>query len=306
MPKYTHFAIVASFFCLWLNSFFTEKTELIIAFFFILTVGILHGANDLILIETTNSDQKTSTFLKNLIKYIIIVVSGLVLFYLLPILALALFIIVSAFHFGDQQGLYFSFKTSKIILVAYPFLYGVLLLFLLFYFNSLEVENIVSAIIRIPIPYFYITEILITTLLLFSSISIYFFYKFRPFRKKIATELFYIIVFAILFKTSSLIWVFAIYFIIWHSVPSILDQMKFIYGAVTLQHFQTYCKNGFVYWLASVIGIAGLYLIFKDQEIFNALFFSFLAAITFPHVFVILKMMHKKHKNTIDTSITSP
>ena len=185
MPKYTHFAIVASFFCLWLNSFFTEKTELIIAFFFILTVGILHGANDLILIETTNSDQKTSTFLKNLIKYIIIVVSGLVLFYLLPILALALFIIVSAFHFGDQQGLYFSFKTSKIILVAYPFLYGVLLLFLLFYFNSLEVENIVSAIIRIPIPYFYITEILITTLLLFSSISIYFFYKFRPFRNRV-------------------------------------------------------------------------------------------------------------------------
>jgi Brp/Blh family beta-carotene 15,15'-monooxygenase len=306
MPKYTHFAIVASFFCLWLNSFFTEKTELIIAFFFILTVGILHGANDLILIETTNSDQKNSTFLKNLIKYIIIVVSGLVLFYLLPILALALFIIVSAFHFGDQQGLYFSFKTSKIILVAYPFLYGVLLLFLLFYFNSLEVENIVSAIIRIPIPYFYITEILITTLLLFSSISIYFFYKFRPFRKKIATELFYIIVFTILFKTSSLIWGFAIYFIIWHSVPSILDQMKFIYGAVTLQHFLTYCKNGFAYWLASVIGIAGLYLIFKDQEIFNALFFSFLAAITFPHVFVILKMMHKKHKNTTDTSITSP
>ena len=296
MPKYTHFAIVASFFCLWLNSFFTEKTEIIIAFIFILTIGILHGANDLILIETTKSDKKDSSYIRNLINYILIVLSGLALFYLLPILALALFIIVSAFHFGDQQGMYFNFKAPKIILAAYPFLYGLLILFLLFFFNSVEVENIVSAIIRIPTLYLYITEILLTTLILFSSISIYFFWNFTPFRKKIVSELFYLIVFAILFKTSSLIWGFAIYFIIWHSVPSILDQMKFIYGTVNFKHFQTYCKNGFAYWLASLIGIAVLYLLFKDKEIFNALFFSFLAAITFPHVFVILKMMHKRHK----------
>jgi Brp/Blh family beta-carotene 15,15'-monooxygenase len=299
MLKYTHFAIVASFFCLWLNSFFTEKTEIIVAFAFIFTIGILHGANDLILIENTNDTKKSISFRKNLVYYIIVVLSGLLLFYLLPILALLLFIIVSAFHFGDQQGLYFNFNTSKIILVAYPFVYGILILFLLFFFNSLEVENIVSAIIRIQVSSFYITEILLTTLFLFLSLSAYFYWKFKPFRSKIATELFYLMVFAILFKTSSLIWGFAIYFIIWHSVPSILDQMKFIYGSVSLQHFQTYCRNGFAYWLASVIGILVLYFLFKDQEIFNALFFSFLAAITFPHVLVILKMMHKKHEKTL-------
>jgi len=296
MLKYTHFAIVASFFCLWLNSFFTEKTEIIIAFALILTVGILHGANDLILISNTNDDKKSVSSQKNLVNYICIVLVGLLLFYLLPIVALLLFIIVSAFHFGDQQGLYFNFDTSKIILVAYPFIYGILILFLLFFFNSDEVTTIVTEIIKTNVPSFYITEILITTLSLFVIISAYFFWKFEPFRKKIPTEFFYLVVFAILFKTSSLIWGFAIYFIIWHSVPSILDQMKFIYGAATFKHFKTYCKNGFIYWLASIIGIVLLYLLFKDQEIFNALFFSFLAAITFPHVFVILKMMHKKHE----------
>jgi Brp/Blh family beta-carotene 15,15'-monooxygenase len=299
MLKYTHFAIVASFFCLWLNSFFTEKTEIIIAFASIFTIGILHGANDLVLIKNINDTKKSISFQKNLAYYIIVVFAGLLLFYLLPILALLLFIIVSAFHFGDQQGLYFNFNTSKIILIAYPFIYGILILFLLFFFNSAEVENIVREIIRVPVSSFHISEILVLTLVLFLSISAYFYWKFESFRSQIATELFYLVVYAILFKTSSLIWGFAIYFIIWHSVPSILDQMKFIYGSASLQHFQTYCKNGFAYWLASIMGIVVLYYLFKDQEIFNALFFSFLAAITFPHVLVILKMMHKKHEKII-------
>jgi hypothetical protein len=40
---------------------------------------------------------------------LLVVLSGLLLFYLIPIVLL-LFILVSAFHFGDQQGLYLDFK----------------------------------------------------------------------------------------------------------------------------------------------------------------------------------------------------
>jgi Brp/Blh family beta-carotene 15,15'-monooxygenase len=299
MLKYTHFAIVASFFCLWLHSFFTEKTEIIIAFAFIFTIGILHGANDLILIKNSNNSKNPNSFQKNLIYYIIVVLLGLVLFYFIPILALLLFIIVSAFHFGDQQGLYFKFKTSSIILALYPFLYGILILFLLFFFHAEEVNTIVSAILRFQVPTLYITEILLTTILLFLSTTVYFGIKFKSVRSLIIEELFYLLVFAIIFKTSTLLWGFAIYFIIWHSVPSIIEQMNFMYGSVTAQHFKTYIKNGFMYWLASILGIVLLYLLFNDQEIFNALFFSFLAAITFPHVLVILNMMHNKEEDKI-------
>jgi hypothetical protein len=45
---------------------------------------------------------------------------------------LVLFILVSAFHFGDQQGLYLDFKVSKYLLIFYPFIYGIVILFLLF------------------------------------------------------------------------------------------------------------------------------------------------------------------------------
>lgn len=295
MLKYTNFAIVASFFCLWLNSFFIEKTQIIIAFSLIFSFGILHGANDLLLIKKTNDSKNKISSIKIVLYYVIAVLFGLLLFYLIPIVALLLFILVSAFHFGDQQGFYLDFKVAKYILIFYPFIYGIVILFLLFFFHSNEVKVIVTEIIRFKVPTLYINEILMTSGLIFLSISAYFYWKVESFRKKLQTELFLLVVFAIIFKTSSLIWGFAIYFIIWHSIPSILDQMNFIYGSFTLSNFIAYCRNAFAYWLASLFGIGLLYFVFRDEEIFNALFFSFLAAITFPHVLVILKMMHKKN-----------
>jgi Brp/Blh family beta-carotene 15,15'-monooxygenase len=91
-----------------------------------------------------------------------------------------------------------------------------------------------------------------------------------------------------------LIWGFAIYFILWHSIPSIINQVVYLKGEFNWKNFGSYIKTAFAYWLVSLIGIAVLYLLFKDIKIFNALFFSFLAAITFPHVLVIYFLFKKK------------
>ncbi len=115
-------------------------------------------------------------------------------------------------------------------------------------------------------------------------------------RSQILLEVFYLFVFAIIFLSSNLIWGFAIFFIIWHSIPSMFDQIKFLYVDLTFTNFKLYFKSAFIYWIASLFGIAMLYCIFKDQKIFNALFFSFLAAITFPHALVILKMFGSSKK----------
>jgi len=97
----------------------------------------------------------------------------------------------------------------------------------------------------------------------------------------------------VVFKSSSLIWGFTIYFIFWHSIPSLHDQIIFLYGKYSLAHFKKYVKTAFGYWILSIIGIAVLYVLAKDLIIFDALFFSFLASITFPHALVILRMFKK-------------
>jgi hypothetical protein len=54
-----------------------------------------------------------------------------------------------------------------------------------------------------------------------------------------------------------------------------------------------YFKAAFLYWFVSLTGIALLYFLFRKEALFMALFFSFLAAITFPHVLVIMKMQSR-------------
>ena len=299
MSKYSNIAIVASFFGLWLDSFFSSQIQIILGFSLIFSFGILHGANDLLLIENKNTKKNTYFFIKTLIIYILIVFLSAILFFFIPWLALFLFIIVSAFHFGEQQwkdliGLYPNWICSAI-----GFTYGLFILLLLFIFHTSEVENIIFEITKIQIPTFYLPLLFKIFGSIFFITIAYTYYKYKILREKIRTELFYLIVFTIIFKTSSLIWGFSIYFILWHSIPSILEQMKFLYGDFSFQNFKSYCKSALLYWLLSIIGITLLYYMFKDIQIFNAIFFSFLAAITFPHAFVITKMFNKKSNQNI-------
>jgi hypothetical protein len=63
-----------------------------------------------------------------------------------------------------------------------------------------------------------------------------------------------------------------------------------------MTYFIAYCRSAGIYWLVSIIGIALIYFTLKEEKLFNALFFSFLAAITFPHTVVITRMFRGKKK----------
>lgn len=294
MKNYSKIAIVASFFGLWMDSFLSSKYQIIFGFLLIFTLGILHGANDLLLIKNRNITKQQNSWFKILGYYVLVVLAGVLIFYIIPQIALLLFVIVSAHHFGEQQWQNIKHDFPKGILFLFQFFYGFIILLLLFVFHSSEVQNIIFDIanITIPIPYFSVLLQLTTTT--FIGLSAYLFWKSEKLRKKLFLEFFYLILFVIIFKSSSLIWGFAIYFIIWHSIPSIIDQVKFLNGSFSMRFFITYCRDAWVYWLISITGMGILYYIFKDEQLFNALFFSFLAAITFPHVLVITKMFSKK------------
>jgi Brp/Blh family beta-carotene 15,15'-monooxygenase len=297
MTKYSNISIVASFFGLWVDSFFSNQIQIILGFTLIFTFGILHGANDLLLIEKISSQKKQTSYLKRMGYYICVVLIGAFLFYLVPWLALLLFILISAYHFGEQQWHDLIHYFPKWISVLFPFTYGLLILFLLFNFHIKEVQNIVLEITSISIPSLYISLSLKIFGGIFILISAYFYWKTEAMKKKLLTELFYLFVFAIIFKSSSLIWGFAIYFILWHSIPSIIDQITFLKGKYSLHHFMVYCRSAAPYWLVSLLGITILSFVFKEKQLFNALFFSFLAAITFPHAIVIMKMFQQNKMN---------
>ena len=292
--KYSNFAIVASFFGLWLDSSFSKNTQLIFGFILILSFGIIHGANDLLLINYINKNNKPLSYLKLLFYYLIIVGLGGILFWIIPWFGLLLFILVSGYHFGEQQ---WQNLETGVVFKLFEFTYGLFILFLLFIFHIEEVQNVIFNIASISIPENYFSVGLLITSFLLVILGIYFVRINETFKNKWFLETFYLLVFTIIFKVSSLIWGFAIYFIIWHSIPSIINQVSYLNGSFNWKNFVVYIQNAFIYWIVSLFGIVILYYFFRDVKLFNAIFFSFLAAITFPHVAVLFLVFKKNKKN---------
>lgn len=292
MYKVQKITVITSFLGLWLTSYLSDTNQLVLGFILIFTFGILHGANDLVLISQLETRNKQS-FFKILISYIAIVLISALLFTKIPIIALTLFILVSAYHFGEQHWQDIEKNENKIITKIFQFNYGLIILLLLFIFNKKEVIEIVFKITTVSIAEKTISIAFFIVLLLFLINTYILYKKSETFKNIMIEQLFYLVLLCLIFKVSSLIWGFTIYFIFWHSIPSLNDQIRFLYGKYSFTNFKKYFKSAFLYWIISLVGISILYFISKDLIIFDALFFSFLASITFPHAIVILKMYKK-------------
>ncbi len=113
----------------------------------------------------------------------------------------------------------------------------------------------------------------------------------KSIRVYFADEFIFFILLFLLTLNSSLIFGFSIYFIFFHSVLSIKDQVKYIYGNDNSQYIKKYLISALPYFILALLFLIGSYL-FIDFESLDILpiMFTFLAAITFPHVIVIEKM----------------
>ena len=285
--------MVSSFLSLWITSLLPESIELTLGFLLIFTFGMIHGSNDILIIKQIKKHSDQGLF-KVLLTYLIVVSSAVLIFYFTPIFALILFISFSSYHFGEQHWEELLSKLNKSLRIIFFFNYGLFILYLIFFFNISSVIDIVYEIAGIKLYTIFCNEIILGLLLILSAILIYAYYTKILNLSSIFKELFSVVILAIIFNSSSLIWGFSIYFILWHSIPSLLDQISFIYGDLKKESVLKYVKNAFPYWLISIIGMTVLFLIFKQEKHFYTLFFAFIAAVTFPHAIVMLSMFSKK------------
>lgn len=292
--KVYKYIIVLSFFGLWLNSYIPSNGLYILGLFLILSFGILHGANDIVIIHKTYKTLNDNPLLKTILFYLTFVLCFAVFFVFLPDFALLSFIIISAYHFGEQHWENILKYSNKLLSALFQLLYGSLIFCLIFYFHQDETELIIKDICGYFVSLEFLAYLLWSLCGFILLMSLYLSRTNRLFRLQLSEQLLYILVLAIIFRVTDLIWSFAIYFVLWHSVPSLNDQVKFIYGESNRKNILTYFKKAVWYWLTSIVGLFIFYWFFKDEKVFEALLFSFIAAITFPHVLVISKMFKKK------------
>ena len=146
--------------------------------FAVLTLGILHGANDLEIISKSFKGKLNNLYFKSIVVYILVVLLGAVFFFTLPGLALIIFVLFSSYHFGEEHWEdRLPFSAANFLFYT---LYGAFLFFLLF---SLQYESVVEVIQKIsgellPFDFFLYNSIglgvaLLTSMLLNPSTRAY-------------------------------------------------------------------------------------------------------------------------------------
>jgi len=261
----------------------------IFGFLLILSIGVIHGANDLLIIKKYTRKDSLKSQITYFLYYLGLVFLGFLFFYAFPSIALLSFVLVSIYHFGEQhwESNLVNTNLNKVKKI-FPIIFHGLTFFLVIFINNIDaVNDVLTSFNTIFFDYF----VLQTLLVILFSIYMFILLSFELLRRYIIREFLFFLLFYFLTMNSTLIYGFSIYFIFFHSILSIKDQVSYIYEDDKPQYIKKYLINALPYFLLALFFLIGFYL-FVDIESINILpiIFTFLAAITFPHVIVIEKM----------------
>ena len=288
--NYQNFMIFFTFFFFWFSIQFGKVVEDSVAYILVISLGIFHGANDLLILSKVENDKKAVR--NNILIYIGILLFCVLVYMFQSYIAILLFIILSAYHFGEEH---FSDKIQigNIFNGVYYLVYGILLFSMLFYESQLDVETIMIELTNNSFTELQIKNTFLIAVILFLILNLYLFFKKKKDLFFFGTELFYLGLLFLVFKTSSLILSFAIYFILWHSIPSIIHQIEFLSGFFNKKNSIYYLKKGLIYWVLSIVSLLVIYIFFTKINVFASIVFVILFAVTAPHTWVMFKMKSK-------------
>lgn len=283
-----NFNLIITVFVIWISLYTSAQIELFVSGIFVLSLGLMHGANDINLLQDLLSGGQT----KKAVLISIYVLLGVVVFTLAfywPVLGLILFMLFSGYHFGEQH-LHRRLSTSKIKIWDYT-LYGLVIFFMLFSTHQKQVQYLILHMTDWDITGAPLNMI---TLGLFATLLTSWTLQFSSFKKELFEELFYLLLFYVVFYNTDLSLSFAVYFVIWHAIPSIKDQILIEGQTLGYKSALRYVKQSYLYWLVSIIGV---FLMAKGYDYIGVqlfpILFAALVAITFPHIVLITSLFQK-------------
>lgn len=285
--NYQNFMMFVTFFLFWISIQFGEVVEDFLAYILVISIGIIHGANDLLILST--KDKKDKRFIKNLIIYVSIIFFCVFIYFVSSFFAIVLFVLLSSFHFGEEH-LGSKIKVNSIFNSIYFLAYGLFIFSLLFYQSLFDVDKIMIELTGTSFSKLQVEITLITSAILLFLGSLYVIVIKKNDWMLFFKEFFYLVLLFLVFSTSSLILGFAIYFIFWHSIPSIIHQIEFISGDLNKKNILFYIKKALIYWVISIVGLLVLYQIVPQIDLFATVVFVILFAVTAPHTWVMHKM----------------
>lgn len=279
----------------------TTSTQFIIFLTGIILVGVPHGAADL-LVANRNAGNSKKQFSK--IRFLLVYLSRLFLFALIlllfPVAGTLLFILFSAYHFGETD--LYQFKTDTLLGKLFVVSYGLVILSVLLLNHFEEVKPIFqlfpsgkeNEVLIVWIGVHRYTIMSLSGILFFTACFVYFLRNIDSSQAEKGQFLIRLcIILVILFNLPMLIG-FTFYFVIWHSIISITNIISYL-RKDNLYSKTLITKQIILYSALAIagIGLFGLtgYMLVSSTAIAGYTFLG-LAVLTAPHMQIMHDMYH--------------
>ncbi|MFM9951425.1 MAG: Brp/Blh family beta-carotene 15,15'-dioxygenase [Saprospiraceae bacterium] len=275
----------------WLWPDFLYRIQYPIFIVLVLLIGIPHGATDYLLFRRLRGvNLKKKQIFQFFLYYLTAAFGFLICWLWFPAFALILFLIISAYHFGQSNWQYL--RLSRIIGSIMYIVWGACVLGGALLWHWEESSVIIGHLLGAELEWTDLEMAKIQWLLLLFSIGLIIGLRlirlvnsWQMLRE--ITSLF--ILSFVLFHTPLLVG-FSLYFALWHSLGSLLNQVAFFRRqtpSFTLLH---YYRQAAPYTLLSLVGLSLLVLskpvMLSDVSLVSQLFIL-IACITFPHIFLV-------------------
>ena len=291
MNSFTFIYIIGVFIILNLFQGFTNislENQLIYSSILILLLGIPHGAIDHVLFFK----KRKMSQLKFYSLYLGLSFLFVILWHIFPVTSLILFLLISAFHFGESQFADIFFKKS--LRFIFYFFWGLCLLSTLMYYNVNELYEITSyfddTIILDKIynkekigVFFYITN----AVTILSIIALTYFKKIN--NDRLFSELFLLFLIHATFYLFPFIIGFTLYFVALHSIKVMNDEFKFLKDEDNSFSIISFFKLLAPYSILSIVGTSFLLILSYYNYIPYSIPFLaiiIISVITLPHAIV--------------------
>ncbi|MGB3773775.1 MAG: Brp/Blh family beta-carotene 15,15'-dioxygenase [Leeuwenhoekiella sp.] len=276
-----------------ITPFFTEDSDILLyaCILLIISAGLLHGCNDL---DNFFSKEFSKRSLKSFVIYIMLFLFAAGALYLFPNWGIYAFIVLSGYHFG-QQDLENELDNTGYWPIVFKCSFGLAVLLLMLYLNIDQVNIFLET---------YLDIVLLTTVLevlLFSTLALQLISGIISWSKNDQLGATFVnlqvalVLFFFFFQSANLLWSFTFYFIVWHSLPSLRHQVSEHYGEVSQTAIKAYLKEAMVWYILSMIGISILAFMAFNYNV-EKLVLSVIFAATVPHMIIHLKTLHLKDR----------
>lgn len=270
---------------------FDIENQLIISGAVIILFGIPHGAIDHILFMKKSNISHLLFFSI----YLSFMAAYLVLWYIFPVVALILFLFLSAYHFGESQ------LSSIITTIDFKkFIYsiwGLNILSALIVYNHLEIHSLFELYtdLNVLLPVFDLSFnkiILVTSSITLASAACYCIYHKRVDIETIIRELFTLTIIHISFLLLPVLVGFTLYFTILHSLKVLDDEFKYLAKVTRGLTINAFIKKLIPFTLLSIIGGFGTVLLVHFEFInisYVLLSLVLISILTLPHALVMYR-----------------